>query len=632
MRVEPAADVAPAEPARARRSLPYLPSIDGLRAVAVVAVILYHLELGDGRFAGGYLGVEVFFVVSGYLITSLLLHEHGGTGAVDLKGFWARRARRLMPAVWTMIVAVVVVTAVAYRGDLAILRGDALASLLYVQNWHAIFTDQPYFATFGRPSPLQHLWSLSIEEQIYVIWPLGALLAARFLSRRGVLLVVLGGAALSVFQMARLADVLSVERAYYGTDTRAFPLLFGGALAVVYRPGRRFVDSRGKHAPWAIDVLALLALIALVVQLDRRSEFDPWTFPEGFLWIDALTLMLIVSSATVGSKVAKVLSIGPLVAIGRRSYSLYLWHWPVFVFTRPGIDVGLTGWPVQVLRLGLACALAEVSYRFVEQPFRHGRAQQRVVGWWRARERRQKIGVAVGSTVVVLALVATTMAARPENPETEGVDVPMVALPETTTTVPPTTTTTTEAPPTTEALDPNATTTSTETTVPETTTPPPPPDVVAEPISAFGDSVMLGASPGLAQRFSGMNIDAVVGRQVSEVIDEVRTRASDGTLDPTVIVHLGNNGAIPNGALDELRDIVGDRHLILVTVSVPRRWESQVNDTLRGFVDEHPDVTLVDWGEAASGRDDLKVSDGVHLNSNGVALYSEMLAEAVRSR
>jgi hypothetical protein len=455
------------------------------------------------------------------------------------------------------------------------------------------------------------------------------LASLRVLPRRAALGFTLAGAAVSVVLMARYADITALERAYYGTDTRAFELLIGAALAFVWRPGRRFVDRHGKHNPWAIDVVALLALGALLWQFDGRSEYDPWTFPWGLLWVGVLTVVLIVSAATVGSKVARLLALAPLVWIGRRSYSLYLWHWPVFVFTRPGVDIGWTGWPANLLRVGIAAVLAELSYRLVEQPFRQGRAQ----AWLRARQADTRVptwrpALAGG---VVAAVVVAAVASAPASGTGAAPSVPSASFE-----VVPETTTTSKVP---RKASPTATTSAprpgstTSTTVPVTTTTAAPaapaPTVIVEPVTAIGDSVMLGSQNRLRQRFAALQFDAVVARQAGATVDLVANLAAQGVLAPTVVVHMGNNGPIPGGELERLLEVIGDRSLVLVTVSVPQRWESQVNDTLRAFVAAHPEVRLVDWKEATAGQGGLTVSDGVHLTSAGIGMYVDLIAYAV---
>jgi peptidoglycan/LPS O-acetylase OafA/YrhL len=581
----------------------------------VLAVLLYHLDVEWAE--GGYLGVEVFFVLSGYLITGLLLREWRTSSRIDLPAFYIRRARRLLPAVITLIVVVCGASIVLARSDLASIRGDALASLFYVQNWWAILSDQSYFEVFGRPSPLQHLWSLAIEEQFYLFWPVLLTLALRAggRARSFVFTLVLAGA--SVFLMLSLADVRSIDRVYYGTDTRSFGLLFGAAFAFIWAPGSRAARRTTGLAADGLDALAVLALVSLVWQLSFRSEFDPWTFPWGLLWVDVLTLVLIAAAATGGSIVGGGLSRPVLVAIGKRSYSLYLWHWPVFVFLRPGIDVSADGWAVQVARLALTFALAEVSYRYVEQPFRDGRVGRWLQGVPRRVPRAKRQRFAAASALLVCTFV-TGLMVLPTDPAPDGpTQIAIAPEPVGASTVP--------------DVEPPHRSPAPTTAVPTTTTAAPKPaGPSAVPITVIGESVTLGAAPELQRRFTTIGINAQEARQVDASLDVVTWLSAEGTLQPTVVMHVGNNGVLPDGSLERLLELVGpDRHLVLVTVSVPRRWESQVNDALRAFVDAHPDVTLADWKAVVAKDPGVLVRDQVHLSEHGFPIYADLIEQAV---
>ncbi len=423
-----------------RSGIGYLPGLDGLRAVSIIAVIAYHLD--QTWATGGYLGVEVFFVVSGYLITLLALDEHRRLGFMDRLAFWGRRARRLLPAVVVLVVAVLAYTALVLgRDELHRFRGDGIASLLYVQNWHSIIAHQPYFAFFGRPSPLRHLWSLAIEEQFYLLWPLVLPFSLRRFGRPATAVLTLLGALGSVAAMTSLADIAAPERAYYGTDTRAFGILFGCALAFAWQP-QRFRPDIARAPRRALAVAGTAAIVVLGWQFAHRYEYDPWTYPWGFVVVDLCTVVLIVASTHPGSPLRHRIGSRPLAAIGRRSYSLYLWHWPVIVFTRPGLDWPWRGSVAIAGQLLLTVALAEVSYRWIEQPFRDGRARAqiaRVIGGIRT-ERRSAILVGA-LTVLVLGIVgALAVVPAPDQTLTAGPAAVTIPLD------PPTTTTTTTTP------------------------------------------------------------------------------------------------------------------------------------------------------------------------------------------
>ena len=616
--------------------LPYVPGLDGLRALSVLAVVGYHLE-GE-HLVGGYLGVEVFFVVSGYLITSLLLVEREARGHVDLGRFWVRRARRLLPAAVTLIVAVCLYGLLFARDDVPGFRGDALASLLYVQNWWAAISEQSYFAGFGRPSPLRHLWSLAIEEQFYAFWPIVvAVVLHRFGGRRTLVAVSVAVSVASIALMASLADVTDLDRAYYGTDTRAFGLLAGALLAMARPPST--TASTTARTGWVVDVAAAVGVIGLLWQFEQRSEFDSFTFPWGFVLVDVLTVAAIIGVTSIGSFTARALGTLPLVEIGKRSYSIYLWHWPVFVFLRPGEELPFDGWTATVLRLAISFALAEVSYRWVEQPFRDGRAKawlRSVVAGLMARDR---LGVGVGGAFGGVALLFVAMGVQSGSPgdsleasfreavEAQGDDVDdlledAAAIPSTTA-VPLTTTTTGVVSP---VSTPTSTTTTTTTIPIPTTLPDGTP--TGGPVTIVGESVTLGARAELERRLPVSTVNAEISRDFVKSVDVVELLAAGQLLQPTVLVHIGNNGAIPDGELGRLLAAVGERRLIVTTVSVPRRWEQQVNSKLVNFSNTHDNVELLDWQAVVAAEDGL-LFDGVHLTKPGIQRYAAFLVDAI---
>lgn len=346
---------------------PHLPALDGLRGLALLGVLLFH---ADGALPGGYLGVDLFFVLSGYLITSLLLAEARETGRIDLYAFWVRRCRRLFPALLSLMPAVALYGKFFARPeDLTALRNEALASLGYVANWRAIFEEKSYWQLFSAPSPLEHTWSLSIEEQFYVAWPL---LVAFILPRRGPrgVLVVAGvlGAA-SAVAMWLLFTPGDNSRVYLGTDTRLGAIVAGAALAVVWRPGRSTSGVRLK----VLDAAGVAAALALAVAWCTLPGTSPLLYRGGF-WATELCVLVLIACAVVGpeSAVARVLAARPFTWLGAISYGVYLWHWPVNVFVSAE-RMHLHGFALQALRFALTFAIALVSYRFLEQPIRrHG--------------------------------------------------------------------------------------------------------------------------------------------------------------------------------------------------------------------------------------------------------------------
>jgi peptidoglycan/LPS O-acetylase OafA/YrhL len=350
--------------------LRYAPGLDGVRALAVAAVLVYHLgTTGDSThlLRGGYLGVDVFFVLSGYLITSLLIVEVRATGRISIKKFYIRRARRLFPAMFTLLAIVALVVIIWLPDQGRQLRGDLLAAVGYGTNWWLIVEDTSYFGTGDRPRLLTHLWSLSVEEQFYLVWPLVMILFARKRIKRPMMLVVLGlGIAASTAAGILLYDPWAdPSRVYFGTDTRALAPLLGAALAVLARPWR----NREKRAV-GLDVAGIGALIGLAVIAAVLGDNSPVLYQGGFLGIAALGAVLVLAAGHPGTALGQVLGTGPMRWLGERSYAIYLWHWPVFVLTRPGLDVPVTGWANTVLRVGITLMLADLSFRLIERPLR----------------------------------------------------------------------------------------------------------------------------------------------------------------------------------------------------------------------------------------------------------------------
>jgi peptidoglycan/LPS O-acetylase OafA/YrhL len=350
--------------------LRYSPALDGLRGLSVVAVLAFHA----GHLPGGFLGVDLFFVLSGFLITSLLLVEHRTTGRIDLPAFWARRARRLLPALLAMLV--VVVGAVWLTGDaatLAGLRADALATLGYVANWREVTGGDSYWDLFARPSPLDHTWSLAIEEQFYVLWPLVvvAVLVLARAGRRALLAVIAGLAAVSTVAMAVIHRPLAdPSRVYFGTDTRATGILIGAGLATVVTVDAGSRPERHRR-PW-VDGVGAVALVVVLLGWATATATTGWLYEGGLVVLElaaAVVIWTVVSSRR--GWLGRILAWGPLPAIGLVSYGLYLWHWPVFVLLSPE-RTGLDGSALSVARVAATVLVAVASWFVVEQPVRRG--------------------------------------------------------------------------------------------------------------------------------------------------------------------------------------------------------------------------------------------------------------------
>jgi peptidoglycan/LPS O-acetylase OafA/YrhL len=390
--------------------LPYVPALDGLRGVAVIAVLLHHGQVSWAR--GGFLGVDVFFVLSGYLITTLLVREQASTGRIELRAFWSRRARRLLPALLAVVTAVAAYAAwLAPSASLGRLRGDALATLGYVANWRFIAAGDSYFDQFTAPSPLRHMWSLAIEEQWYAVWPLvvvGLLVKLRVTATEAFALTVLTatGSALLTVQLGAATDPV---RVYYGTDTRAQALLVGGALAfaLAARSDRAAEALAGRGARLG-GVVGLLTLAVLLILADGGSR---WLY-QGGLTVAALAAAgVVVGALAAGGPVSRLLALEPLRLIGVVSYGGYLWHWPIYVLLTPD-RLGVSGAALLAVRLVTTLAVAAASYRLIERPIR--------VGTWRVRVPHAAVAV----SVIAVAVVVTT-AGAPVDPS----GVPAAALP-----------------------------------------------------------------------------------------------------------------------------------------------------------------------------------------------------------
>ena len=403
----------------------YMPGLDGLRALAVLAVIAYHLGLGWAP--GGLLGVGVFFTLSGYLITDLLLGQHEITGRLQLADFWLRRARRLLPALFVMLAVVAAWVTLLDRDQLPAIRGAVAASAAYVGNWWLIAQHSSYFAQFAPPMPLGHLWSLAVEEQFYLIWPWLLLLGLRWGRGRrrartrlaaATLLLAVGSAVLMALLYRTGYDP---TRIYDGTDTRAFAVLIGAALAFVW-PSRHLGSDVTETARWILDGIGITGLVIIGVLIWRTSEYSPFLYRGGMVLLSAGTALTVGAAASPASRLGVVLGIRPLRWVGVRSYGIYLWHYPIIVLTTPpdGRDSLARG----ALQVAAAFGVAALSWRFVEEPVRHGAigrwlAQARSAGWrLGAAGRRTRLTVVASVGVVALAScgLAPCLHRRPPSP------------------------------------------------------------------------------------------------------------------------------------------------------------------------------------------------------------------------
>jgi peptidoglycan/LPS O-acetylase OafA/YrhL len=584
--------------------VPNAPGLDGVRGMAVVAVLAYHMDLAWT--GGGFLGVEVFFALSGFLITQLIVAELSRTGRVDAWAFAKARARRLLPALVTCVVGTLALF--AWVAPTAGLRADGLASLLYVQNWHLVVAGLPYSEAFARPSPLLHLWSLSVEGQLYLLWPLllvGVLATAR---RSTALLVTVLLAFASALLMALRYDPDGGSLAYYATDARASGFLVGAALAWVWRPSA-WSAPLPRLARWGIDVAGIAALVTLVVGFVAVTEFDAGLYTQGgFLRVGLLAAVLIVAATRSVGVVAALLSRPPVVAVGRRSYGLYLYHWPVFVLGR---ELPLPLWKINLLGLLVTVAVAEASYRWIETPVRRGG-----LGALMGRLRLPRAGAVIACGAVTSALLAMVFALTAP---VAGND-PSAALGAASDLVPGAAPEAPVAP----ALPPVAAPPGAPAPAPE------PPSAAAPgagPALVVGDSIALGSAESLRQALgAGTVVNAKVGRQFAAAPAIVGAWSGAGP----VVVDLGANGTVQTADIDAVIAAAGDRRVVLVGVHVPRRWQDGNNDVLRAAAAAHPTVEFVDWNALVGANPSALGPDGVHPGVAGRTLLADAVADAAR--
>jgi peptidoglycan/LPS O-acetylase OafA/YrhL len=600
----------------------YLPGLDGLRAVAVLAVVAYHQGLAWAP--GGFLGVDIFFVLSGYLITGILRADWYGRGRLDLRLFWTRRARRLLPGLAVMVVAVCAAATVLDRGQLHALRADVAAAATYTSNWWQITADHSYFARFSPPSLLQHLWSLAVEEQFYLVWPLLFALGLRYLPRRGLALAITGAAACSAVAMAALyTPAADPTRVYFGTDTHAFGLLLGAALAMYLPPERLAAQPRARTRR-LLDAAGALTAAGVAAGIVGLHQLDAATYRGGLGLVAVATAGLVAVAACPATRTARILGVRPLRWIGARSYALYLWHWPVLVLTRDALGPTVAaGTPGRVGTLALSLGLAAGSWTLVEHPIRTRglTAYLRRLGAGRPHARRTGTGrrlclagvATLAAGMLAVGIAGLVVAAAPQDAQAQiNAGIRAVGTPA-------------PVPPPASESAPSVAGSS------------PPPPVTSAPvvpppgtqITAIGDSVMLASATALQARLPGITIDAAVSRQMiaaSQVIAELR---ATGQLRPIIVLGLGTNGPFTPDQLNRILHDIGPGHrVVLINVYVPQPWQDQVNAVLDG-ARAQPGVTLADWHTLSAAHTALLYPDRTHPRPDGAALYADMITHTL---
>jgi peptidoglycan/LPS O-acetylase OafA/YrhL len=601
---------------------PYLPGIDALRALAVLAVFFYHAHVS--WMPGGFLGVDVFFVISGYLITSLLLREFRNEGNVKLGRFWLRRAQRLLPAVGVLIAVTMVAAAILEPDRIDALRGDAISSLFYFANWHFVYANVNYFEQFQAPSLFTHLWSLSVEEQFYLFWPLVFAAGMKLFGRGRLLLGVLAGALASVVLAWVLFDPGDASRVYYGTDTHTVGLLLGVALALVWSPIELRRRRTGPLVGPVLDVVGILALAYVVLSFVHVHDYDLALWHGGYLWLALITALLIAVLVHPAARLGSLLGQAPVLWLGLRSYSFYLWHWPVLVLTRPGVDVNLPKGILIPLQLAFVLLLADLSYRYVELPFR-GRAKRPALpqGWLRVA----RPALLLGALAVVLFVGWSGFFATSDRQvEQAAASTPEVATvkaePVTPRREPPARAETPRTAPRSTGAKPNA---GAEGPLPHLTHPP--------RIMALGDSVMIGAAANLKARLGpGFSMNAKVGRQASEFVEIVEEIKREGHTPNAMIIQMGNNGPLYGEDMEAIQEATSNvGELFLISDHAPVSWIEESNHALEEAAEDWPHTTLVEWAPVAAANEDL-LWDGIHLKPGAAGLYARLVSQAVHEK
>ena len=641
------------------RSVPRrINGLDGLRAIAVLAVLIYHLHAGLLR--GGFLGVDVFFVVSGFLITTLLLHEFATTGRISLGQFWLRRARRLLPALLLVVLASSALGFLIGKDLLVGIARQTLGAVTFSNNWLEIAAGSSYFA-HTSPQLFANFWSLAVEEQFYLLWPLGFLLLMRCVrGRRQRIVWTLGCALASAVLMALLyVPGTDATRVYYGTDTHAFGLMIGVALAFAWSGGTGMNLSRPnwrlRRVPIGLSALALL--IGCMVFLDPASSI---AYRGGILLACLVVAVLILTLLEGTGPLQSMMDFPALTWVGQRSYGIYLWHWPAFLIADAMAPqgIGTPGWwIVRIIALGLTLVIAALSFRYLEQPVRRRgfRATWRAVVTAVAHDHRKfhsaRVAAAAGATLVLLAVAGILTAPQKSqvqlslernqaiisasNPIANGAagagSTPEAAMPSASSSssqgAPPAAE---SAPATAHSPTPAASAQASQKTPPAAASGTPMAYPAGTEVMAIGDSLVVTSADGLQDRFPGMSFDALSNRQWPEGLDAIRGRIADGSVRRAVIVDLGTNAGIsdPSMVSAALNALGPDRMVVLVNIYGASPWIPEANKVLADAVKDRPNATIADWNKAISRRPDLLQPDQVHPGILGAHLYADTIKRA----
>lgn len=615
----------------------YISGFDGIRTIAVIGVIVYHLL--PYSLTGGYLGVPIFFVVSGYLITDLLLQEYEQNGRIDIWAFYGRRMKRLYPALVTMVLTTAAYITLFQRSLFVSLKSIIWTNLLYVYNWWEIGHGQSYFDRFNGESPFTHLWSLSIEGQFYLFWPLIlVVLLYVFHQRKTIFYLVMGSAVISALAMAVLYDPANTNRVYYGTDTRMFAILLGVGLAFMWPATKLKTDlpDKARHALNAAGIASLLLIILLFFKLSGESGF---TYRGGMFLFTLLSTVLVATVAHPAGVMNQVLTNRLFDWVGKRSYGIYLYQFPIMIFYEAKVT-NIAAHPLMnaLIETVLILVVSDLSYRYLESPTRHYHYRQLPQLIKACAQRNSRYGwrrwlaVPAGLITVIalygaasspthLAASQTTLQDHIQrNQKTATKDNQTVLSKQK------------KAQKKVAASKyQNVKLTNKQQTVAKTY------DLTKQqlltakdmPVTAIGDSVMVDVSTDLRQVFPNTYVMAKVGRQVWQAPSEIHGLEAKGALSHNVLINLGTNGPMTTQQINNVIQAIGPkRHIYWVTTHVPtRNWETQTNTTINQASKRFSNVTVIDWHGLSADHKSWFYNDNVHPNPTGNKYFTALVAK-----
>jgi peptidoglycan/LPS O-acetylase OafA/YrhL len=581
----------------AKRSIQYIPAIDGLRALAVIAVMFYHL--GFSWIPGGFLGVDLFFVISGYVITRMLLDSIAQSGGLDLRGFYLARLRRLLPALLFMLTTTIIAVGIWAPDTIKRLLVDTPFALTGTINWWLVANEQDYFESIGRPPLLQHTWSLAVEAQFYLVWPLILYFILKKFGKKHIPVAALfiaaasGIALLLVSFSIDAANASKVSHVYFGTDTHSIGLFLGAALAVSWIPQNFRVElsRKGQNFIDGIGVFGFIGILATFLFIDASN---PAMYKIAFPLAGIFGAAIIASIVHPASRFAPILQNKVLLWIGERSYAIYLWHWVIFQVTRPTVDLAGQAWALYSLRILIVFALADISLRYVELPIRRGVIQYWIKGRkYRTKKERNRQTSLLSTATVIVVIIAAVISVR-------AISIANNAR---------------------AALE-KSLTVDTSTAVP----------TEKDGLWVTGDSVILGIRSVLEENQPISLVNARIGRQAPELL-EVLIQDQPQALDSPIIFNLGNNNALSREQVEQIFEAVkGQPQIIVVNTAVPRPWRDGNNQIINDVAAKYPQADVIDWNAISNGRPEYFAPDGVHLVPAGVNAYVSAILEKLQEK